>query len=70
MVSEVHPADNGTFPDGRLTVLCSHAFWDTDSLRRTMQIVECMQFITLVGPGQNFLLAKEPDQLLWKHYIP
>ena len=29
-----------------------------------------MQFITPVGPRQSLLLAKDPDQFLWKLYIP
>ena len=29
-----------------------------------------MQFITPVGPRQSLLLAKDPDQHLWKSFIP
>ena len=29
-----------------------------------------VQFITLVGPRQSLLLAKDPNQFLWKPYIP
>ena len=29
-----------------------------------------VQFITMAGPRQSLLLAKDPDQFLWKHYIP
>ena len=29
-----------------------------------------LQFITPEGPRQSLLLAKDPDQFLWKHYIP
>ena len=29
-----------------------------------------VQFITPVGPRQSLLLAKDPDQFLWKSYIP
>ena len=29
-----------------------------------------VQFITLAGPRQSLLLAKDPDQFLWKPYIP
>ena len=28
-----------------------------------------VQFITPVGPRQSLLLAKDPDQFLWKPYI-
>ena len=29
-----------------------------------------VQFITPVGPRQSLLLAKDPDQHLWKSFIP
>ena len=29
-----------------------------------------VQFITLAGPRQSVLLAKDPNQFLWKPYIP
>ena len=29
-----------------------------------------VQFIILVGPRQSLLLAKDPDQYLWKSFIP
>ena len=29
-----------------------------------------VQFITPAGPKQSLLLAKDPDQFLWKPYIP
>ena len=29
-----------------------------------------VQFITLAGPRQSLLLAKDPSQFLWKPYIP
>ena len=29
-----------------------------------------VQFIAPAGPRQSLLLAKDPDQFLWKHYIP
>ena len=29
-----------------------------------------VQFITLVGPRQSLLLAKGPDQHLWKSFVP
>ena len=29
-----------------------------------------VQFITPAGPRQSLLLAKDPDQFLWKPYIP
>ena len=29
-----------------------------------------VQFITLAGPRQSLLLAKDPDRFLWKPYIP
>ena len=29
-----------------------------------------VQFITLVGPRQCLLLAKDPNQFFWKPYIP
>ena len=38
---------------------CSHAFRETNSLRKTMQMVE---FITPAGPRESLLLAKDPDQ--------
>ena len=28
-----------------------------------------VQFITTVGPRQSLLLAKDPNQFLWNHYI-
>ena len=47
---------------------CSHTFWETNSLRRTMQIVECS---LLYRRAQSSLfLAKDPDQHLWKSFIP
>ena len=56
-------------PDVRSTVnsgegsCCSPAFRETNSLRRTMQIVE-LRFLTPAGPRQSLLLAKDPDQFL------
>ena len=41
---------------------CSHAFWETNSLRRTMQIVECS--LLHRGAQGSLLLAKDPDQHL------
>ena len=41
---------------------CSYVFQETNSLRRTMH--SGVQFITLVGPRQSLLLAKDPDQFL------
>ena len=41
---------------------CSHAFQETNSLRRTMQIMEW--FITPADPRQSLLLAEDLDQLL------
>ena len=29
-----------------------------------------VQFITLAGPRKSILLAKDPNQFLWKPYIP
>ena len=29
-----------------------------------------VQFITPAGPRQSLLLAKDPDQFLWKPYMP
>ena len=29
-----------------------------------------VQFITLAGPRQSLLLAKDHDRLLWKPYVP
>ena len=29
-----------------------------------------VQFITLAGPRQSLLLAKDLDQFLWKPYVP
>ena len=29
-----------------------------------------VQFITLVGPKQSLLLGKDPNQCLWKSFIP
>ena len=46
---------------------CSHAFRETNSLRRTMQIVEC-SLLHFPAPRQSLLLAKDPDQFLWKPY--
>ena len=40
----------------------SHTFQETNSLRRTMQIVECS--LLPAGPRQSLLLAKDPDQHL------
>ena len=40
---------------------CSHAFQETNSLRKTMQMVE---LITPAGPRENLLLAKDPDPFL------
>ena len=40
---------------------CNHTFWETNSLRRIMQIVE-VQFITPESPRQSLLLAKDPNQ--------
>ena len=40
----------------------SHAFWETNSLRRTMQIMECS--LLHWRPRQSLLLAKDPDQHL------
>ena len=46
-------------------------FWETNSLRRIRQIADSrVQFITPAGPRHSFLLAKDPNQLLWKPYIP
>ena len=45
---------------------CSHAFWETNSLRRTMQIVKC-SLLHRWAQG-SLLLAK--DQHLWKSFIP
>ena len=50
-------------------ICCTHMFWETNSLRSTMQIVECSLY-TLVGPRQSLLLARDPDQYLWAAYIP
>ena len=47
---------------------CSHAFRETNSLRRTMQIVEC-SLLHQQTQGR-LLLAKDPDQHLWKSFIP
>ena len=55
---------------GSFLYCCSHTFWETNSLRRTLQIVEWTQFITPVGQSQSLLLAKDPGQVLWKPYIP
>ena len=41
---------------------CSHAFWETNSLRRTMQIVEC-SLLHRRAQG-SLLLAKDPDKFL------
>ena len=46
---------------------CSHTFWETNSLRRTMQIAECS---LLHRRAQGRVSAKDPDQFLWKPYIP
>ena len=47
---------------------CSHAFRETNSLRRTVQIVEC-SLLHRQARG-SLLLAKDPDQRLWKSFIP
>ena len=43
---------------------CSHAFRETNSLRRTMQIVECSLLHRWVQG--SLLLAKDPDQFFVK----
>ena len=47
---------------------CSRTFRETNSLRRTMQIVECSLLHQQVQG--SLLLAKDPNQFLWKPYIP
>ena len=42
--------------------------WETNSLKRTMQVVECSLLHTAYYPRQSLLLAKDPDQFLRKHY--
>ena len=46
---------------------CSLAFWETNSLRRTMQIVE---WSLLHRRAQGRVLAKDPNQHLWKSFTP
>ena len=46
----------------------NHAFRETNSLRRTMQIVECS--LLHQWAHSRVSLAKDPDQLLCKPYIP
>ena len=50
------------------SLCCSHVFWETNSLRRTMQIVECS--LLYRQTQGSLLLAKDPNQFLWKPYIP
>ena len=47
---------------------CSHVFRETNSLRRTMQIVEC-SLLHQQAQGKVSSLIKDPDQFLWKPYI-
>ena len=47
----------------------SHAFRETNSLR-TIQIVECSLLHRRAREMQSLLLAKDPDQHLWKSFIP
>ena len=49
-------------------ILYSHTFQETNSLRRTMQIVECS--LLYQRAQDSLLLAKDPNQFLWKSYIP
>ena len=48
---------------------CSHMFWETKSLRMTMQIVEC-SLLHQGAPRQSLLLAKDPNQFLWNLIYP
>jgi len=50
------------------SVCCSHVFWETNSQKDNADSV--VQFITQAGSRQSLLLAKHPDQFLWKPYIP
>ena len=52
----------------RLKNCCSHVFRETDSLRRTMHIRSAVYYTS--GPKKSLLLAKDPDQFLWKPYRP
>ena len=47
---------------------CSHAFRETNTQKDNAD--SGVQFITPAGPRQSLLLAKDPDQHLWKSFIP
>ena len=49
----------------RLSTCCSHA-----KLTQKDNADSGVQFITPARPRQSLLLAKDPDQFLWKPYIP
>ena len=53
-----------TKPLGHVVVIPGNKFTQKDNADSGVQ------FITPAGPRQSLLLVKNPDQFLWKPYIP
>ena len=54
--------------DGRVQLLQPHV--PENKLTQKNNADSGVQFNTPVGPKQSLLLAKDPDQHLWKSFIP
>ena len=62
MILEIEPEEQN-LKDGAVAT-CSRKLTQKDNVESGVHL------ITPAGPRQSHLLAKDPDQFLWKHFIP